>query len=102
MLAMFFLPLSLIAIYEAIGGGHQNTWMTKWLSGDDQGEEDYPETRDPEVQEPDGHKITKVPFEELIKVFPNTQEVRVSVIHVASFDTTSSRVRHILSRRLRT
>ena len=60
--------------------------MTKWLSGDDQGEEDYPETRNPEVNEAGGLRITKVPFEELIKVFPNTQQVRLSVIRITSFD----------------
>jgi hypothetical protein len=87
MLLVFFLPLSMIAFYEATREGHKNTWMTKWLSGDDQGEEDYPETRDPEVNEPDGLKITKAPFEELIKVFPNTQQVGLSVIRgVTSFD----------------
>lgn len=74
---MFCVPLALIALYEASLGEQQNTWMTKWLSSDNQGDEDYPETRDPEVNEPDGLKITKVPFEELIKVFPNTQQVRL-------------------------
>ena len=89
MLLMFFLPLSLIAFYEATSEGRGNAWMTKWLSGDDQGEEDYPETRNPEVNEPDGLVITKVPFEELIKVFPNTQQVRLSVIRVTSFNNSA-------------
>lgn len=80
MITIFFIPLSFIALYEATLDTHKHTWMNKWLRGDDEGGEDYPKIRDPEVadNEADGLKISKVPFEELIKVFPNTQQVSVS------------------------
>lgn len=43
-------------------------------------DEDNPAVRNPDVDGEDGEsglKISKVPFEELIKVFPNTHEVCV-------------------------
>ena len=73
MTVLFFIPLALIATYEATRNGQTYTWMTTWLRHDDEGEADYPEMRDPQVEE-DGLEISKVPFEELIKVFPNTQQ----------------------------
>lgn len=46
-------------------------------------DEDNPAVRNPEVDGEDGDsglKISKVPFEELVKVFPNTHEVCVSLV----------------------
>lgn len=73
MVTIFFIPLSMIAFYEAAAGSHKHTRMYTWLQGENEGDEDYPETRDPDVDE-DGLKISKVPFEELIKVFPDTHQ----------------------------
>ncbi|GLB34039.1 putative calcium activated cation channel [Lyophyllum shimeji] len=73
MITVFFIPLSMIALYETTFARHEHARMRVWLRGDDQGEADYPETRDPDVDE-DGLKISKVPFAELIKVFPDTQQ----------------------------
>lgn len=77
MIAVFFVPLAIIAFYEATFDSNKHTWMKNWLRGDDEGEADSPRNRDPEVDDPEceGLQISKVPFEELIKVFPNTQEV---------------------------
>ncbi|KAG5648868.1 hypothetical protein DXG03_000217 [Asterophora parasitica] len=76
MTTMFFIPLSVIAFYEATFDRQKHHWMNNWLRGDDEGDADYPQTRDPDVSEfePSGMKISRVPFEELIKVFPNTEQ----------------------------
>ncbi|KAJ7368610.1 hypothetical protein DFH08DRAFT_831810 [Mycena albidolilacea] len=76
---VFVVPLSLIAFYESVlrSGGSKHAWMKRWLSGNDEGEDDRPENRDPEVED-DGHGggrvISKVRFEELVKAFPNTNQ----------------------------
>ncbi|KAJ7682507.1 calcium activated cation channel [Mycena polygramma] len=74
---VFFIPLTLIAFYESVTDGEEkHAWMKRWLSGNDEGEEDRPEYRDPEVDEANGmgRIISKVPFEELVKEFPNTNQ----------------------------
>lgn len=77
---VFFIPLAMIALFEStVGNDQKQTWMKNWLRGNDEGAEDYPESRDPEVDDDeDGLKISKVPFSELVKVFPNTAQVRHS------------------------
>jgi len=73
MTTAFFLPLSAIAFYESTVRPKKNSWMTNWLTGIDEGEADAPENQDPEVDN-EGLRISRVPFAELIKVFPNTQQ----------------------------
>uniref|UniRef100_A0A0W0GAL8 Calcium activated cation channel n=1 Tax=Moniliophthora roreri TaxID=221103 RepID=A0A0W0GAL8_MONRR len=72
MSVIFFIPLTIIALFESTFKQQREEWARNWLHGMDQGAEDYPETRDPEVDDENGLKISKVPFTELIKVFPNT------------------------------
>jgi len=81
MLFIFFIPLTLIALYESARETGKHRWMKRWLSGNDEGEEDLPENRDPEVEEGEGSVsggegriISKVKFDELIKAFPNTNQ----------------------------
>ncbi|KAJ7490323.1 calcium activated cation channel [Mycena galericulata] len=76
MAVVFFVPLTLIAFYESVVDTDKHKWMKRWLSGDDQGDGDRPEFRDPEVDKADeGERvISKVPFEELVKAFPNTNQ----------------------------
>ncbi|KAL0580084.1 Calcium channel yvc1 [Marasmius crinis-equi] len=71
MSVIFFVPLTLIALFET-SMKKQEGWVENWLQGDDRGDENYPQSRDPEVDEDNGLSISKVPFMELIKVFPNT------------------------------
>lgn len=73
---VFFVPLMVIALYESTFDTRKHAWMESWFRGDDEGDEDRPENRDPPTDDPDcpGLKISKVPFEELIKVFPNIQQ----------------------------
>ncbi|KAJ7786312.1 hypothetical protein B0H16DRAFT_1355621 [Mycena metata] len=73
MIFVFFIPLTMIAFYESVTDQPaKHAWMKRWLSGNDEGEDDRPEYRDPEVDE--GRVISKVKFEELVKAFPNTNQ----------------------------
>jgi hypothetical protein len=51
--------------------------MENWFRGNDEGSADSLENRDPIVDDPtcEGLEISRVPFSELIKVFPNTAQV---------------------------
>ncbi|KAJ3808048.1 hypothetical protein F5876DRAFT_46817 [Lentinula aff. lateritia] len=77
MSVLFFVPLTIIAFFETVFQRHENEWMTNWLHGENEGDRSYPAVRDPEVNGADadaGLRISKVPFTELIKVFPNTAQ----------------------------
>ncbi|KAF8827041.1 hypothetical protein HHX47_DHR5001051 [Lentinula edodes] len=77
MSVLFFVPLTIIAFFETVFQRHENEWMTNWLHGENEGDNSYPAVRDPEVDGADadaGLRISKVPFTELIKVFPNTAQ----------------------------
>jgi len=71
---IFCIPLVLIASFESFFDRRKHAWMKNWFRGNDEGAEDTPEYRDPAVDDPHcvGMQISKVPFSELIKVFPNT------------------------------
>ncbi|TFK68209.1 calcium activated cation channel [Pluteus cervinus] len=72
----FFIPLSFIAFFESSTETRRNRWLKDWLRSGDEGEAETPAHRDPIVDDQDcpGLSISKVPFEDLIQVFPNTQE----------------------------
>jgi hypothetical protein len=74
---IFFIPLILIAFYESAFDKRKHTWMNNWFRGNDEGATDEIANRDPGVDDPacNGLVISKVPFEELVKVFPNTAQV---------------------------
>ena len=74
---IFIIPLTLIAFYESTFDKRKHVWMESWFGGDDEGSKDCPENRDPKVDDPncEGLEISKVPFDELIKVFPKTDQV---------------------------
>ncbi|KAI0692662.1 calcium activated cation channel [Cytidiella melzeri] len=72
---IFLIPLTAIAFFEAELDPSKNKWIKDWLSHPDQGLDDVPEHRDPVVDGPDvgkGWEISKVKFEELVKMFPDT------------------------------
>lgn len=75
---IFFIPLTLIAFRESTLD-KKNAWMENWFRGDDEGSQDRPENRNPQVDDPhcEGLVISKVPFEELIKAFPKTDKVNL-------------------------
>ncbi|KAG2013304.1 calcium activated cation channel [Coprinopsis cinerea AmutBmut pab1-1] len=73
---LFFIPLTIIAVYESALDPTKNGWMNNWFRGNDEGADDSPEYRNPTVDDPalEGKQISRVPFEELVKVFPNTAQ----------------------------
>jgi len=71
MLTLFTLPLVFIAFWETNLDTHNNKYMRNWFGATEEGEEDLPENQDPKVGDDDGLMISKVPFAELLKVFPN-------------------------------
>lgn len=78
MLAIFFVPLSIIALYEAELEPSKNRWIKDWLSHPDEGGEDSMEYENPGVHDDDatlGLKISKVHFDDLVKTFPDTTHV---------------------------
>jgi len=83
MSVLFFIPLSVIAVYEAELDPAKNKWVKDWLSHPDEGLVGSAEYQDPEVDGEDatkGLKISVVPFAELIKVFPDTTHSSEAVI----------------------
>lgn len=74
---IFFIPLVLIALFESAFNKQEHTWMENWFRGNDEGEQDSPTARNPVVEDPNcpGLEISKVSFEELVKVFPNVAQV---------------------------
>nr|GAT53044.1 predicted protein [Mycena chlorophos] len=80
---MFFIPLTIIAFYEAVRVDNtRHVWIKRWLTSDDEGAEVLPESRNPEVDDADGQgkKISRVPFEQLVKAFPNTEQSSEAVM----------------------
>jgi len=84
MTTIFIIPLSIIALFEASQEAKKRTWIENWIMGDDDTELDSPEIRNPEVDDPACRdmQISRVPFEELIKVFPNaSQSIETSILN---------------------
>jgi hypothetical protein len=76
MTILFFVPMTGIALYDSTSS--KNRWLDDFISGPPLDETDGFAARDPEVNGEDaenGLVISKVPFSELVKVFPNTYEV---------------------------
>jgi hypothetical protein len=81
MMVIFFIPLSLIALFESTLSTTRNSWVKHWLRSNDEGEADDPSNRDPQVEEEgedgEGLVISREKFSDLVKVFPDTQQVRL-------------------------
>jgi len=83
---IFLIPLTVIALYESSSNNeYKNRWVECWLRGGDDDAENSAENRNPTVDDPNcrGFEISKVSFEELVRVFP-TAEVRpffLGVVH---------------------
>lgn len=76
MTVLFFVPLSAIAFLEA--SWMQRSWVVQWLNGEDEIDLENPAIIDPVVEGPEaehGLQISKVPFNELVRKFPNTTQV---------------------------
>lgn len=73
---LFAIPLTCIAVYEAYLDPRHNKLTKAWLEPNEETDEDNPECQNPHVDDEDGMEISKVPFDDLVKAFPNTGIVR--------------------------
>jgi len=76
MTVLFFIPTTVVALYESSPSKHR--WLDDFINGTPLDEDDSPAACNPEVDGEDarnGLVISKVPFSELVEVFPNTYEV---------------------------
>lgn len=83
MRVMFFLPLCAIALYEAQLDPAKNRWVKDWFTSSDDGGENVPHYQNPEVSGTDadrGLAISKVPFEDLVAMFPDTTHSSEAVV----------------------
>ncbi|KAI0751001.1 calcium activated cation channel [Daedaleopsis nitida] len=80
---VFFVPLCIIALYETQLDPAKNKWVKDWFSSADDGGENAPHYQNPEVNGEDaqrGFAISKVPFEDLVAMFPDTTHSSEMVI----------------------
>lgn len=77
MIALFFPVLILIALFETYLDSKKNRFMRSFFSASDDGESEDPAVRDPVVTDEDeGLEISRVSFNEIVKAFPNSFQVR--------------------------
>ena len=74
MLVLFSAPLTVLAVCEILMGT-KSAYIRNWFGDSGFGEEDTPESQNPEVDHEDGLMISKVKFNDLIKEFPNPLSV---------------------------
>ncbi|RDX53892.1 calcium activated cation channel [Lentinus brumalis] len=83
MRVVFFIPLCTILVYESHLDPARNHWVKDWFSSPDDGGTDAPHWQDPEVSGDDadrGLQISKVPFDELVAMFPDTTHSTEAVV----------------------
>jgi hypothetical protein len=71
MFVVFFVPLTLIALFEAYLDTRRNVFMRHMFTATQDGDDEDPDNRDPQVNEGD-LVLSKKSFDELVKVFPNS------------------------------
>jgi hypothetical protein len=77
---LFFIPMMVIALYESAPS--KKSWLDDFINGTPLDEDDSLSACDPEVDGEDasnGLVISRVPFSELVKEFPNTHEVSPNI-----------------------
>ncbi|WWC60249.1 uncharacterized protein I303_102815 [Kwoniella dejecticola CBS 10117] len=72
MSTLFFIPLTLIALFESQIAHSRSQRLRAYFSGPPPDEEGDPKVEDPTVDDDSQGEISKVKFEDLVKVFPNT------------------------------
>ena len=98
MRTLFFIPLVLIALYETYLDPRANKYTKAWFEANEEGYEDDPEYQNPMMapNEQEG-EISKVPFDELIKAFPNTA-ISVEAAIISEINTLKERVEYLISK----
>ncbi len=80
MTVLFLIPMMVIALYESTPW--KKNWLDDFIDVTPLDADDSPAARDPDVDGEDarnGIVLSRVPFSELVKVFPNTHEVSSNV-----------------------
>jgi hypothetical protein len=80
MTVLFFIPMMVIALYES--APWKKDWLDDFIDATPFDADDSPAARDPDVDGEDarnGIVISRVPFSELEKEFPNMHEVTPNV-----------------------
>lgn len=78
MMIIFFIPLNVIALWETTLSKSTSNLLNGWYSFAQEGEEDNPDIQNPEIDDENGLTISRVPFSDLVRAFPNTQIVKSS------------------------
>jgi len=78
MLVLLFPALLFIHVFERYIDTPHNRFMRSFFPSDDDGSEDDPDTQDPisSAEEVPGMQISRVKFEDIVKVFPDPLSVR--------------------------
>lgn len=74
---IFFLPLTMIALFESQIAHPRSRRIQVYLDGNDLDTDDDPKTEDPNCDDAEG-EISRVKFDELIKAFPKSVTVHAS------------------------
>jgi hypothetical protein len=77
MLVLFFVPVVFVSFFEAVIDPNRNVLLREWAHTSIVSD-DSPDAKNPKVTGEDAERglvISKVPFSELIKEFPNTTMV---------------------------
>lgn len=98
MRTLFFIPLIIFALYETYLDPRTNKFTRAWFEANAEDEEDDPECQNPAMpqDEQDG-QISKVPFDELIKAFPNTA-ISVEAAIISEINTLKERIDYLISK----
>jgi len=98
LLVVFFIPLCLIALYESLFRTDRHNWAKSWFRySAGFNEDDGPLSKNPTVDEPSGLKISRVPFEDLTRCFPNT-ELGTEAIIMAELRNVRAQLDELMSR----
>ncbi|GJJ07175.1 hypothetical protein Clacol_001375 [Clathrus columnatus] len=81
MLIIFFIPLMVLALYEAVKA--DSPYLRNWLGDDQIPDDTCVSAQNPEVDE-DGLRISKVEFKDIVKSFPNILAVSLDLNQCAS------------------
>lgn len=76
MTTVFFIPLVVVALVESQLDVRASLIIRNLYDHVDEGEEEDPKNQDPETDHEDGMEISRVPFSDLVKEFPNSYQVR--------------------------
>lgn len=81
MTTVFFIPLAVIALMESQLGLRASSFMGSLYDHVDEAEEEDPKNQDPQTDRENGMEISRVTFDDLVKEFPDSYQVRLADFH---------------------